>query len=390
MSPLRILVLGYIVRCPLGGMAWHYLQYVLGLADLGHDVYYLEDSDGYPSCYDPSRHLMDVDPTYGLRFTHGVFRRVGLGERWAYYDAHRDRWLGPRGGDAIRLCSQADLLVNVSGTNPLRPWTENVPARAFIDTDPVFEQIRQLTVPARAARARAHTAHFTFGHGLVDGSSPAPDAGLAWQATRQPVVLRAWPARPPNPTAPFTSVLQWDSYEKREHAGIVYRMKAESIEALIDLPRRTGPLYELALGSPNAPRDRLREHGWKLRNPLPVSRTPWSYQRYIRDSKAELSIAKHGYVAGRSGWFSERSAVYLASGRPVVAQDTGFSSWLPTGRGLLAFDDVDQAAAAVEDVVADYDRHCRDARALAVEHFDSRKVLADLVERAVATPARVR
>ena len=146
-SRLRIVVLGYIVRGPLGGLAWHHLQYVLGLAQLGHDVYFLEDSDDYPSCYDPSRHVFDTDPTYGLRFASSTFERLGLTERWAYHDAHTSQWFGPCGERITDVCRDAVLALNVSGLNPLRPWLLQVPKRIFIDTDPVFTQIRHLQDP---------------------------------------------------------------------------------------------------------------------------------------------------------------------------------------------------------------------------------------------------
>ena len=135
---LRIIVLGYIVRGPLGGLAWHHLQYVLGLVELGHDVIFVEDSDDYPACYDPARNVVDTDPSYGLDFTARTFERVGLGQRWAYYDAHTTRWLGPCAGQVLSLCASADLLLNLSGVNPLRPWLLQIPARALVDTDPVF------------------------------------------------------------------------------------------------------------------------------------------------------------------------------------------------------------------------------------------------------------
>src|SRR3990172_10667736 len=155
---LRVIVLGYIVRCPLGGLAWHHLQYFLGLARLQHDVYFVEDSDDVPwSCYDPMRNVTDTDPTYGLAFAKNTFERVGLGDRWAYYDAHRGQWLGPCANRIIDICNSADLVLNLSGANPLRPWLLGIPVRAYIDTDPVFTQIRNITDPSRRFRALQHT-----------------------------------------------------------------------------------------------------------------------------------------------------------------------------------------------------------------------------------------
>jgi len=380
-SRLRIVVLGYIVRCPLGGMAWHHLQYVLGLRQLGHEVWFAEDSDDVSwSCYDPTRDVTDTDPTYGLTFTKRAFDRVGLGDRWAYYDAHTARWLGPAGGRILAECRTADVVLNVSGANPLRPWLMDVPIRVYIDTDPGFTQVRNLTDPVRHERTTRHNIFFSLAEGIASGTACVPDDGFPWQPTRQPVVLDVWPVTPGRPDGRFTTVMQWDSYPPREFAGRRFGMKSDSFADYIDLPSRVGPILEVAVGGGTAPRDQLREHGWHVRPSLEPTRDPWTYQCYIQASKGEFSVAKHGYVASRSGWFSERSAVYLASGRPVIAQDTGFSRVLPTGEGLLAFSSLDEATAALDDVRARYDRHWRAARELAAEHFDARKVLRSLVE----------
>ncbi len=379
---VRIVVLGYIVRCPLGGMAWHYLQYVLGLAALGHDVFFIEDSDDFPSCYDPVRHVTDHDATYGLEFTRRTFDRVGLGDRWAYHDAPRAKWAGPGAGHAVDVCRSADIVLNISGANPLRSWLEATPIRIFIDTDPVFEQIRQLTVPERRARALMHNAFFSFGENITREDTAIPRDGLPWNTTRQPMVLDAWPVTPGPGAGKFTTVMQWESYPGREYAGVRYGLKAMSFEPFVDLPGRVGPLLELALGTPSAPREMLRAKGWSLRDPLEVTRDPWTYQDFIQGSKAEFAIAKHGYVAARSGWFSERSAAYLASGRPVLAQDTGFSTWLGSRDGVVPFSTLEEAADGIVDINSRYIAHCRGAREIARAFFDSAPVLTRLIERA--------
>jgi hypothetical protein len=381
---LRSVVLGYLVRGPLGGLAWHHLQYVAGLARLGHEVMFVEDSDDYDSCYDPEQGTMGADPSYGLKFAALAFDRLGLGDRWSFFDSHTGRWLGPACDRVLDFCSSADLLINVSGVSPLRPWVVEIPVRVLIDTDPVFTQIRHLTDPAARRTAERHTAFFTFGEAIPHGRSHVPDDGLPWQGTRQPVVLDRWPVTPGPPSGKFTTVMQWDSYPPREYRGRRFGMKSESFGPYFDLPRRVAAVFELAVGSPSAPRAALTAQGWTVVDPLNPTRDPWAYQDYIRSSKAEFSIAKHGYVAGRTGWFSERSACYLASGRPVIAEDTGFSNHLPLGNGLLAFSDPDGAAAAIEGVNGRYAHHCRAARELAASYFDSNVILAQLIERAFA------
>src|SRR5438270_7727972 len=190
---MRIVVLGYIVRGPIGGLAWHHLQYVLGLVRLGHDVVFVEDSDDFPSCYDPSRHVVDCDPSYGLRFAADAFERVGLNEKWAYHDAHTDQWYGPARIGAEQFCRSADLVLNVSSVNPLRDFTAEAPIRALVDTDPLFTQVRHLTDEVARKRALDHTVFFTFAENVRLGIANLPDDSIDWQATRQPVVPDLWP-----------------------------------------------------------------------------------------------------------------------------------------------------------------------------------------------------
>jgi hypothetical protein len=362
---------------------------VLGLRALGHDVYFSEDSDDYPSCYDPVRGVVDCDPTYGLSFCDRVLRRLDLADRWCYFDAHRGRWHGPMGERAPSVIRSADAILNLSGINPLRSWGEKVPLRVLVDTDPLFTQVRHLVQPELRERAAHHTAFFTFGESIPGGRSLVPDDGFPWQATRQPVAVDHWPVTPGRPAGAFTSVMQWDSYPAVEFEDQRYGMKSQSFEAFADLPQRVSAKLELALGSASAPRTRLAAQGWLLVDPLQVSRDPWTYQAYLQQSKAEFGIAKQGYVASRCGWFSERSAGYLASGRPCLVQDTGLSQHLPTGEGLLVFKTLEEAIAGIADIEGRYALHCRAARAIIEELFDARKVLSQLLDDACAAPREV-
>jgi hypothetical protein len=381
---LRIIALGFLVRGPVGGMAWCDLHYLLGLAQLGHEVYFVEDSDDYPSCYDPGRSVTDTDPTYGLRFIDRIFQEVGLGRRWAYYDAHKSFWHGPCADRILKLCESSDILLNLAGvSHPVRPWMMEIPIRVFVDKDPVFTQIRHMDEPEAKNKASQHTAHFTFAENFRNREDLLPDDGLQWEETRHPIFLGAWPAAAGRPRGRFTTVMQWESYPPREYKGRRYGMKSDSFTSYIDLPQKTGTIFNLVVGSPSAPRDLLRRKGWILSDPLKVSRTPWTYRDFIRRSKGEFTVAKHGYAASRCGWFSERSASYLASGLPVVVQETGFSDWMETGAGVIPFNNVEEALAGIEEINSRYEFHCRAARIIAEEYFDSRKVLTRLIERAI-------
>lgn len=383
-SRLRILVLGYVVRGPLGGIAWHYLQYVVGLSRLGHDVFFFEDSDDYPSCYDPVRNVTDADPTYGLAFAARAFERLGLEQRWAYYDAHQDCWLGPAGQSAHALSETADVVLNVSGVNPIRPWMTNIPARVLVDTDPGFTQIRHLTDPAARVRAKQHTTFASFGENIGQPGCTVPDDGFSWVPTRQPVVMDAWTPACGSIHQPLTTVMQWDSYRSEAHDGLRYGMKADSFGPYLDLPARTGETFTIALGGSRAIQESLTDHGWTIVDSRLPTSDPWTYQDFIAQSKAEFSVAKHGYVVGQTGWFSERSAAYLASGRPVVVQDTGFTRWLRSDGGVLAFTNLEEAVEQLEALNRCYERHCAAARHVAHEYFDSDKVLSDLLRVATA------
>jgi hypothetical protein len=388
MSPpagrLRIVVLGYLVRGPLGGIAWHYLQYVLGLRRLGHDVFFFEDSDDYPSCYDPVRNVTDADPAYGLAFAARAFDRLGLGARWTYYDAHRRRWLGPAGAAARGICDTADVVVNVSSVNPLRSWMREIPTRILVDTDPGFTQIRHLTNPAARERASQHTAFVSFGENIGRPGCAIPHDGFPWAPTRQPIVLDAWIPADGHVRRPLSTVMQWDSYRAEEHEGTRYGMKGDSFAPYLDLPSRADDAFAIALGGSADVQARLSEHGWTILDSREPTVDPWTYQDFIRESKAEFSVAKHGYVVSRSGWFSERSAAYLASGRPVVVQDTGFTQWLHADGGVLPFVDPDDALARLDALNRSYAWHCAMAREVAQEYFDSTKVLSQLLESATA------
>lgn len=383
MSPLRIVIAGYIVRGPLGGLVWHHLQYALGLQLLGHEVLFLEDSDDYPACYNPLTHELGADAGYGLAFIREVFGRYGLDGHWAYHDAHTGRWFGQEAGTAISFCHSAEVFLNLSAMNPVRPWTEEIPVRILVDTDPVFTQIRHLTDPWARKLALRHNAFFSFGEHFGREDCFIPDDGFDWQPTRQPVVPGLWSYFPGDPGARWTTVMQWDSYQAREYGGRSFGMKSASFREYADLPARVFPeRFELAIGSASAPREMLSQRGWMLTDPLTVTRTPERYRSFIAASKGEWSVAKQGYVAANSGWFSERSAAYLASGRPVVVEDTGFSRLFPTGHGLLGFSTPDDVPGALEAINGNYPAHCLAARELAHAYFDYRKVLGGLLESA--------
>ena len=214
-----------------------------------------------------------------------------------------------------------------------------------------------------------------------------PSAGIAWKKTRMPVVPELWPARldEAGPASPWSTVMTWNVFKgKLEYRGAEYRGKAGEFAKIAGLPRRLGGAFRVAVGGTEAPLAELAAQGWTAEDGPTATLTPADYQDYLAASRGEVSVAKQVYVALRTGWFSTRSACYLAASRPVVVQDTGFAKLLPTGRGLHAFATEDEAAVAIAAVEADYDREAQAARDIALAHFDARQVLSRLIEDAFA------
>jgi hypothetical protein len=411
MSRLRIIVTGLIAQHPaLAGVAWDYLQYVLGLQRLGHDVFYLEDSGEWPYTMERApgaRDWVAEDCQQNVEHLAALMARFGLADRWAYRFPLRSSWFGMTDRRRREVIGSADLLINVSGTLEEPVKYRQVPRLVFIDSDPVFTQVRLCLTGDDAQlelfrnRAAAHDVHFSFGERR---SAAVPDAGYRWRPTRQPIVLSEW-AGGGRAGQAFTTVMSWTSYQPLRYRGQVYAQKDAELRRFLDLPGRVAPSrlevslgptphadWETSAGGPTVgngngrtPRELLRSHGWHVRAATGTCRDIDAYRRYIQSSKAEWSVAKNGYVVAQPGWFSCRSACYLAAGRPVVVQNTGFSSVLPVGEGLLAFNDLDGAIAGIEQVERDYGRHSRAARAIAAEYFDSDKVLTRLIDEGMAS-----
>lgn len=374
---LKILLAGMVAGDPRqGGASWAVLQYVAGLSELGHKVVLVEPVPA--GALEPEGDVVRC------------FRSLPLLEgRAALLARGGEETVGMPYGDLLEFARGADLLVNVSGMLRDERLLEAVPVRAFLDLDPGFNQVWQATGAEMGIDLHTHFASVGVRIGAED--CPIPTLGRNWIPTLPPVVLARWPRATAAPDRDaFTSVGHWRSYGSIEHEGIHYGQRAHALRPLFELPRRTRVRFELALGiHPDEVDDlrELRENGWELLDPDAVAGTPGDYAAFVRGSKAELCVAKSGYVNSRSGWFSDRSAAYLASGRPVAALDTGFGEALPVGEGLLKFDDLGEAVEAVAAIAGDYSRHSRAARELAEEHLDSRKVLPRLLERLAAPEA---
>jgi hypothetical protein len=375
---VKIIVTGLVGQYAFGGVAWDYLQYVEGFRQLGHDVVYLEDTEMWP--YDPVKNTISEDCSYNVRYLEDVMTRLGLAGRWVYRNAADGKCYGA----ANDFCKGADLFVNVSGCGWLRPEYLAIPKKVFLDSDPMFTQVALVSGKQDVVeRIRMHDFHFTFAENIGQSDCRVPMAGLNWIPTRQPVVLDWWTPATEPPRDVFTTVMNWVSYKPCEYDGQQWGQKDVEFLKFADLPVRTAQKFEIAMGQGpgmKRPTDFLLQKGWQIVEPDQVLPDPWRYRDYLRDSKGEWSVAKEGYVKSRSGWFSCRSACYLALGRPCVLQDTGWSKHYPTGHGLFAFDTIEEAVAGIEEVNADYAHHSAGARKLAEEQFDARQVLGRMLK----------
>jgi hypothetical protein len=379
MQRLKILLAGMVAGDPSqGGAAWAVLQYLLGLRRLGHDVLLVEPVKA-DSLRPPGSTLAASDNA--RYFGHLPFIHEDFGS--ALLLPGTEETVGKPYGAVLEFAREADLLLDISGMLGCEErLVEPIPIRAFVDLDPGFNQVWHQS--GEDMGLDAHNRFVTVGQAIGSATCPVPTCGVTWIPTVPPVVLDHWPPAADPRRDAFTTVGHWRSYGSIEHGGIRYGQRAHSLRELVSLPARTDARFQLALG---IHRDEVRDiealeaGGWELLDPLQVAGTPEGYRDFIRESKAELGVAKSGYVASRCGWFSDRSACYLASSRPVVAQDTGFGEFLPTGKGLIAFSTLDEAAAGVEEVQGEWERHARAARALAEEHLDSDKVLGRLLDR---------
>jgi hypothetical protein len=377
---LNIICSGYLIRYPLGGLSWHHLQYLVGFQRLGHNVTFFEHYGWPDSCYDPARNVMTSDPSYGISYLKKVLDTYGLVNDWCYLAEDGSEHGMPRERLAQR-CREADVYFNLSNINWI-PELEDCRRRVLVDTDPVFTQ----TGHGVGGPHSRYDLLFTYGENVHQPDCTMPTGGARWIPTRQPIVLDLWSVERGSSSAPFTTVMNWSALRDRQYNGKFYGQKDREFEPFISFPRATREAMEVAVNVPPIVRKRLTDGGWRVADPREVTRHPHTYQQYIRSSRAEFSVAKHGYVITRCGWFSERSAAYLASGRPVVVQDTGFSSWLETGSGVIPFKAPDETLAGVEEISRRYDYHCQAAREIAQEYFDASKVLPAVIERAMKDP----
>ncbi len=384
MKPRTLVVVGTLASDPYAGMAWMHMQITAGLRRLGHDVYYFETTSSWP--YDPERRQLVCDSDYALEYLDRVTRRFGLEERWAYRRSYSDkRWFGLSRAKAEALLAGADVVLNVAGATRFEEEGLKVGRLVFFGTDPVYHEISYRKGNPEVVRlVDEHDDAVTYGENIGRPGCRIPPLPRLRATTRQPVLMDLWADDSPRGES-YTTVGNWKQRQRtlRFEGRLYYWSKHREFLKILDLPKRIDVPVELAMGLARVndqDRGLLESNGWRLADAHAFTTDPWPYRDYILSSRGELTVAKDQNVRLRSGWFSERSACYLAAGRPVITQDTGFGDHLPTGEGLFAFRTIEEVVEAFAAIEADYPRHCAAARAIAEEYFRAETVLAKLLD----------
>jgi hypothetical protein len=380
----KIIVFGILFWYPLAGVTFQFLHYLLGLRRLGYDPYYVEDSGRW--IYDPNLNDLSPDASGNVAAVLPTLQAHGFGDRWAFRGNYADgKCYGMSEEQILRLYKEADAFLNVTGAQELRHEHMACPRRIYVETDPVAAQVKvaqgdKETIAALAA----HHVHFSFGENFGAPDCKVPLQRFQWIRTRQPVIIELWDNRFPAGGRPYTTIATWENKGKDiiYNGETYYWSKDREFMKVIELPRRRQVGFELALGREEKVQRILRDNGWRWTDSIHISRDLERYRDYIQRSRGEFTVAKDQNIRLRSGWFSDRSACYLAAGRPVITQETGFGRCLPTGQGLFSFETMEDILAAVDAIESNYDASSRAAREIAEEYFSAEKVLGKLMQQA--------
>jgi len=380
----KIIVFGILFWYPLAGVTYQFLHYLMGLRQLGYDVYYVEDSGRW--IYDPAINEFSPDVSGNLSMVLPVLNAYGFGDRWAFRGNYPGgQCYGMTESRLLELYREADAFLNVTGAQEIRDEHRAIKRRIYVESDPFASQVKVASGDAGMIdMLAAHDTHFSFGENLGASDCQVPIERFHWHPTRQPVVMDIWQTGPPPADAPYTTITTWHNKGKNiEWRGDTwYWTKDREFEKILDLPRRRPVPLELATTVDVAVQDQLRAHGWRQSGSVEISRDADLYRQYIQKSRGEFTVARDQYVRPNTGWFSDRTVCYLAAGRPVITQETGFSKFIPSGRGLFGFRSMEEILAALDAIESDYPAHSRAASEIAREYFSADRVVGSLMERA--------
>ncbi len=379
-----VIVSGALANKPFnGGNVWSRLGWILGFRKLGFDVCFVEQIVR-DSCVDESGAACAFKDSVNLSYFKETTTHFGLDQSSALIYRHGEEIHGQTLDQLVAAAEKASLLLNISGHLTVPEINKRVGCKVYLDDDPAFTQFWH-AAHNPGARLWDHDFYFTIGENIGTPDCPVPTGDIPWRHTRPPVFLDEWPVVNHGAFTHFTTVASWrGAYGPVEYQGKTYGLKVHEFRKFIDSPRRNAVPFEIALQIHPADKsdlDALLEHGWRISDPRQVAGSPDAFRRFVQDSSAEFSVSQGIYVETRSGWFSDRTVRYLASGKPALIQDTGFSRNYPVGEGLLAFRDILGVDRGVERIVHEYPQHCRAARRLAEQYFDSNKVIPDMISQ---------
>lgn len=390
---MRIIVGGYIGLYPTGGATWDYIQYPLGLKLLGHDVYYIEDTAQYP-VYQLEESAWD-DCTYCVNYLKNAMEEVGMSDRWAYRDVATNKVFGLSEQKLEEVVETADVFINVSASTILRDEYLKIPVKILIDTDPMFTQYQyHLTQEAGGETAkkseefmRVHDLLFTFGLNIGKEDCRIPLFDYKWLTTVKPICLQYWNSETTIKNKfGFTSILNWTERPAFLYDNESWGQKNLEFKKFYNLPSVAQKPFDLIINRGHdqesiSAMENLKSLGWNILSPHELIANKEDYKSFIQSSLGEFSVTKETYIKSNSGWFSGRSACYLAAGKPVITQDTQWSKYIPAGEGLFACYDMESAQNAINEIASDYQRHSKAAKEIAGEYFDSGKVLSDILNK---------
>jgi hypothetical protein len=384
-----ILVSSAIANKPInGGNAWVVLSWLLGLQRLGFRVLFVEQISR-DNCVDNTGAVIDFEWSANLAYFERITKRFGLGDSAALIYETGEQVHGLPYVELLEIAEAADLLVNITGHLTLEPLMTRLRRKAYLDLDPGYTQFWHASGNS-GPRLEGHDFYFTVGENIGTAACSIPTGDITWRPTRQPVVLEYWPVSREGDRNRFTTVATWRGpYGPVQYGGKTFGLKVHEFRKFIELPERVPQTFEIALDIHPAEETDLRSldrYGWGLVDPKATVPDPDAFRRYVRGSGAEFSVAQGVYIETGSGWFSDRTVRYLASGKPALVQDTGFSCSYPVGEGLVAFSTLEEATAGAKRIERDYEEHCRAARSLAEEYFDSDKVLGRFIEEVGLAP----
>ena len=388
MKSKRIVVMGFMGSCPIAGVIWQHVHYIVGLQRLGHEVYYIEDSARIP--YNAETFDTSNDYSYAANLLTHLADEFDFKTRWSFCARYLPEL--PTAGLPLKRVRQlyktADAIFNICGTQEFNDDLLASDRILYVESDPGVEQIKvDKGVQSTIDYLGRHHALFTFGENVGTKKFPVPIHGLKWLPTRQPIVTDFWKTQSlPPASAAFTSIANWSTSGLKD---ITWReekylwSKSREFIRFVNAPKVAGEPFELATDiKDEKTRTKFSKSGWRFRSPHDLSVKYWDYRDYIRRSKAEFTVAKDQYVRLNTGWFSDRSACYLAAGRPVITQETGFTKLYGDHGGLFGFNKLSEVSEAVREINGDYRRHSQAASEIAREIFEAEKVVASLLDRA--------